>query len=156
MFFSSLVTPNFIIGVRENFFGNHKTVGVTRKPRVPPPNWNATNEKNNDTKPIVFSVSVSFCVFRVQQSRVRQQLAVILISTTKGHGSHFSKIYPYIYHLLLFSHLLELNTALWRFVCIGLGRTSANCIVVRVRVCQSRARVRFALRSFIFSFRTLY
>ena len=32
-----------------------------------PSNWNATNEKNDDAKPMVSSVSVSFSIFRVQQ-----------------------------------------------------------------------------------------
>ena len=89
MFFSCLVMRNFIIGVRANLSGNHKTIGVTRLaqgPRPPSPNRNASNDKNGGTKSIVSSVSVSFSIFRVQQSRIQQQLAIKLILTTKGHG----------------------------------------------------------------------
>ena len=81
------VMPNFIIGVRANLSGNHKTIGVTRGTQgARPLPLIKTNDKN-DTKPIVSSVSVSFSIFLVQLSRVQQQLAIILILTTKGHGS---------------------------------------------------------------------
>ena len=33
----------------------------------PPPDRNAINDKSDDTKPIVSSVSVCFCVFRAQK-----------------------------------------------------------------------------------------
>ena len=74
MFFSSLVMTNFIVDMRADLYGNHYTISVTRGPKPSaPPNRNATNDKNDDTKPIC-SVFVAF--FGRNSMCVQQQLAV--------------------------------------------------------------------------------
>ena len=91
MFFGqtdSLVMANFIIGVKANISGNHKIVGVTREAQGDPPLIEMPPMIKMMTLSLCLApVLVSFSIFRVQQSRVQQQLAIILILTTKKHGS---------------------------------------------------------------------